>query len=311
MPAKDGPVDLTKSWLAGVILVPIREKPSHSDDMLGLATRLLEDREDVPQRLSKLASEIGMLETLGCRIPADLAGDENKLTCSRSTVGVSLSGRPTGRLQNIHFPHTQTLAETICFIYEIYLGLCRDACLTPELSQLNSGDTLKMTATNGTQARTADFETAITRDDKMELRLWLRLLTCTNLIEAEVRRRLRDEFGITLARFDILAQLERAPGGLAMGQLSRRLMVSNGNVTGLINRLVSEGLVAREPAVHDKRTQIVRLTEAGKQAFSEMVPVHMDWVHGMVGHLDAQDITELLDLLARLKEGLPRRDTDA
>ena len=167
-----------------------------------------------------------------------------------------------------------------------------------------------MRKTEESDPRPADFETAVTGGDKLEVRLWLRLLTCTNLIEAEVRRRLRDEFNTTLARFDLLAQLERAPEGLTMGQLSRRLMVSNGNVTGLISRLVGEALVERQAAVQDKRTHIVRLTESGKRTFAEMVLVHTDWIRGMLDHLDDAETAALLDLLAKLKTGLPNKDVE-
>ena len=167
-----------------------------------------------------------------------------------------------------------------------------------------------METTEEHRIRTADFETAIASGDESEVRLWLRLLTCTNLIEAEVRRRLRNEFSITLARFDLLAQLERAPEGLTMGQLSRRLMVSNGNVTGLISRLVGEELVVRQAAAHDKRTHIVRLTAKGKRAFGEIVQVHRGWVSGMLGHLDDAETATLMDLLAKLKNGLPNKDAE-
>ena len=93
-----------------------------------------------------------------------------------------------------------------------------------------------------------DRETALTKDDRLDLRVWFRLLTCATLIERSVRQGLREEFGITLPKFDLLSQLDRAEEGLTMGELSRRLMVTNGNVTGLIDRLVTEGLVARQPA---------------------------------------------------------------
>src|ERR1700761_7464393 len=93
-----------------------------------------------------------------------------------------------------------------------------------------------------------------------ELRLWLRLLTCTTLIEGEVRTRLRARFGVTLPRFDLMAQLERAPEGLTLGDLSRRMMVSNGNITGLVERLVESGHIVRVPHVADRRIVYVRLT---------------------------------------------------
>ena len=100
-------------------------------------------------------------------------------------------------------------------------------------------------------------------DHKDELRLWLRLFTCKEVIESEVRRRLRDNFDVTLPRFDLLAQLDRAPKGMTLGELSQRMMVSNGNVTGLVDRLVEQGLIDRRPSPKDRRAQIVSLTAGG------------------------------------------------
>jgi len=152
-----------------------------------------------------------------------------------------------------------------------------------------------------------DFETTLTSDDRLELRIWLRLLTCTNLIERVVRRRLRRDFGITLPRFDLLAQLDRAPGGLTMGELSRRMMVSNGNVTSLIDRLVAEGMVERRPVPGDRRAQLVRLSPAGKRAFDTMTPAHKAWINDLLGGLDRKEMRALLDLLAELKTSLAER----
>ena len=149
-----------------------------------------------------------------------------------------------------------------------------------------------------------DYETAISGDDRLELRIWLRLLTCTNLIEHRVRRNLRETFDFTLPRFDLLAQLDRALDGLTMGELSRRLMVSNGNVTGLIDRLDGEGLVERRPAPDDRRAQLVRLTQAGKTAFDAMTPGHEAWIHDMLSGLSRRDMEALLDLLGKLKSSL-------
>lgn len=153
-----------------------------------------------------------------------------------------------------------------------------------------------------------DFETAVTGDDRLELRVWLRLLTCCTLIERDVRRNLRDAFATTLPRFDLLAQLDRAPDGLTMGALSRRLMVSNGNVTGLINRLVDEGLVARRAAAGDRRTQMVQLTAAGQRAFDAMAAAHADWINAGLQGLDRGEMAQLMDLLARLKGSLVAGD---
>jgi len=139
---------------------------------------------------------------------------------------------------------------------------------------------------------------------QQDLRIWLRLLTCTNLIETRVRKGLRESFDTTLPRFDLMAQLERAAGGLTMGELSRRLMVSNGNVTGLIDRLVAEGMVERRTDETDRRAQLVRLTAAGKRAFDAMTPVHQAWIADALTSLGAADKTHLLDLLAKLKTAL-------
>ncbi len=149
-----------------------------------------------------------------------------------------------------------------------------------------------------------DFETSLSGDDGLDLRVWLRLLTCSTLIERQVRQRLREQFDITLPRFDLLAQLDRAPDGLTMGTLSRRLMVSNGNVTGLIDRLVAEGLVERQPAPGDRRAQFVRMTQHGKRAFDQMTPAHAAWIDEMFGGLSRSDKTALYQLLGRLKLSL-------
>ena len=142
------------------------------------------------------------------------------------------------------------------------------------------------------------------RDDRLELRVWLRLLTCANLIEGRVRRRLRNSFAMTLPRFDLLAQLERAPDGLAMGELSRRLMVTNGNVTGLIESMAREGLVERSATARDRRVQRVRLTAAGQRFFDRVTPVHEGWIAAMMAELGRKEMATLYALLARLKHAL-------
>lgn len=162
----------------------------------------------------------------------------------------------------------------------------------------------------GSGAPTQDFETALTQDDKLELRVWLRLLTCSNMVEHAVRRSLREEFDITLPRFDLLSQLDRAPEGLTMGELSRRLMVTNGNVTGLIDRLVGEGLVARQPSPHDRRSHVVRLTAAGQDSFDKMIPAHLRFIQEHFAGADRQDLRHLYELLGRLKRSVMTAQED-
>jgi DNA-binding MarR family transcriptional regulator len=149
-----------------------------------------------------------------------------------------------------------------------------------------------------------DAETKVAErpdDHKTELRLWLRLLTCTTLIENEVRRRLRDNFDITLPRFDLLAQLERAPNGMTLGELSQRMMVSNGNITGLVDRLAAQGLILRRPAPNDRRVQIVSLTAEGRRFFRAMARENADWIGQIFADLSPGDISALMSALAKTK----------
>jgi DNA-binding MarR family transcriptional regulator len=147
-----------------------------------------------------------------------------------------------------------------------------------------------------------DHETRATSADHAALRLWLRLLTCTNLIEAQIRSHLRTEFDITLPRFDLMAQLERHPEGLKMGVLSKRMMVTGGNVTGITDQLVAEGLVMREDNPKDRRAYIVKLTAAGRRSFKQMAEAHEKWVLELFSGLSEKEISSLHKLLAQLKE---------
>ncbi len=144
-------------------------------------------------------------------------------------------------------------------------------------------------------------DVGLERPGKPELRLWLRLLTCTNLIEGEIRRRLRRDFATTLPRFDLLSQLDRHPSGLTLTELSNHMMVSNGNLTGLVDRLVSDGLVERQADPDDRRSTRVVLTRAGKADFDTMTPAHENWVGGMLDGLDEKDVRQLHDLLGKLR----------
>ncbi len=139
---------------------------------------------------------------------------------------------------------------------------------------------------------------------KSELRLWLRMLTCTNLIEAELRRRLRHGFNTTLPRFDLLAALDRAPEGLTLGEVSERMMVSNGNVTGLAARLEAEGLVERQVATHDRRVVRLTLTAAGESVFAEQSAAHAVWLAEIFAGLPPHERDALHRLLGRTKSAL-------
>lgn len=153
-------------------------------------------------------------------------------------------------------------------------------------------------------AGSLDQETRLHEDDHHSIKLWLRLLTCSSLIESRLRAALREEFDTTLPRFDFMAQLERAPEGLAMGELSRRMMVSGGNVSGIAAQLVKEGLVDRQPVPNNRRTFLVKLTPKGRRAFAAMAEEHERWVIALLGHLDSEEVSQLMHLLSRVKQGL-------
>jgi DNA-binding MarR family transcriptional regulator len=134
-----------------------------------------------------------------------------------------------------------------------------------------------------------------------ELRLWLRLLTCTTLIEGAVRSRLRERFDVTLPRFDLMAQLDRAPDGMTLSDISKRMMVSNGNVTGLVERLVESGHLDRRTSVSDRRVQVIRLTKTGRAEFRKMAAEHQTWISDIFSDLTPKDVRDLMRLLAKTK----------
>lgn len=146
-----------------------------------------------------------------------------------------------------------------------------------------------------------DRETIARAGDHRALRIWLRLLTCTQLIERQVRSRLRGQFDTTLPRFDLMAQLERHREGLKMNELSRLLMVTGGNVTAIVDQLEKEGLVERLDEPADRRAFRIRLTKSGEKTFADMARAHEEWVVELLAGLSRRDQDELLRLLARVK----------
>ena len=153
----------------------------------------------------------------------------------------------------------------------------------------------------GPAAALLDLETRAGPTDHAALRLWLRLLATTNLIEKRVRRKLEDQFDTTLPRFDLMAQLHRAPEGLKMSELSRRMMVSGGNVTGIADSLARDGLIRRISDPRDGRASLLRLTESGRRQFRAMAERHERWIVESFAALGDREIAELAALLGRLK----------
>ncbi len=149
-----------------------------------------------------------------------------------------------------------------------------------------------------------DAESRVLDDHHQALKLWLRLLACTTRVENVIRQRLRSEFGTTLPRFDLMAQLDREPGGLSMGELSARMMVTGGNVTGIVDPLEAEGLVVREDHPTDRRAFLVRLTPAGRRQFRRMAAVHETWIVELFDGWSPAQKAQVHGLLAGLKQHL-------
>jgi len=137
------------------------------------------------------------------------------------------------------------------------------------------------------------------------------MLSITKLLSHEIRRRLRAEFDATLPQFDLLSQLYRERDGLRLGELSRRTMSTNGNVTGLVDRLVTDGLIARENLDGDRRVTIVKLTRRGSEMFAGMAKSHENWLRELMGDLDDDTIAQVLEQLGAVKSAIGRRIAQA
>lgn len=146
-----------------------------------------------------------------------------------------------------------------------------------------------------------DSETRAVRDDHGAIRLWLRMLATNRLVETRTRRLLQERFQTTLPRFDLMAQLERYPQGLRMNELSKRMMVTGGNVIGITDMLEQEGLVERVADAADRRAWLVRLTRTGRKSFAAMAEVHERWVVEAFAELSAREMNAMAALLGRLK----------
>lgn len=160
-----------------------------------------------------------------------------------------------------------------------------------------------------TRNASLDPETRLADDDHESLRVWLRLFTCAKLIERRIDAILKRDFGSSLARFDLLAQLHREPGGLRMGELSARTLTTGGNITWLVSALEREGLVLRRPAQVDRRATVVRLSAAGRRNFISMAQSHEEQIRNLLGGFSLQERRALHSLLGSLKQSIPTAAT--
>jgi DNA-binding MarR family transcriptional regulator len=164
---------------------------------------------------------------------------------------------------------------------------------------------------NAPSSASSKAKPRLPRTGREDLRLWLRLLSCSARIESVLQRRIANEFGVSLARFDLMAQLERVEDGLTMSEVSRRMMVSNGATTSLVDRLVEDGLVLRKAHPEDRRTIVLHLTERGRERFLNIAKEHERWVIGLLAGLDSGVKQDLLSGLADLKQHLERQSAQA
>jgi DNA-binding MarR family transcriptional regulator len=135
------------------------------------------------------------------------------------------------------------------------------------------------------------------------------MLTCTQLVEQRVRSNLREQFETTLPRFDLMAQLERAPDGLKMNELSRRMMVTGGNVTGITDQLEAENMVQRLPVEGDRRALLIRLTPTGRKTFAEMAEAHERWIIEALSGLNQRELQSLHTLLGKVKQQINSQES--
>lgn len=143
--------------------------------------------------------------------------------------------------------------------------------------------------------------------DKEGVRAWLRLVYCAQMVEQEIRTMLREKFDSTLPRFELMAALDRVADGITMGELSRWLMVTKGNITGIAERLSEDGFIAREPTPTDRRSFIVRLTARGSSEYKRMETEYERLLEEIFAELSLEESDQFMGLLARIKEGVQRR----
>lgn len=157
-------------------------------------------------------------------------------------------------------------------------------------------------------AQTAIEKQEQTPREKRALRVWLGLLTSSQLIEKQVRARFRAEFDTTLPRFDVMAALAREPEGQTMGDISRWLLVSSGNITGIVSRLEADGLVTRSRSTDDRRTHLVRLSRKGRAEFERLSSIHEQWIKELLCGISRQEMASLDELLKKVKVCLAKKD---
>lgn len=145
-------------------------------------------------------------------------------------------------------------------------------------------------------------DTVVPVQGQIETRLWLQLLSLHGELFASLNSVLSSEFGLSLAKFDVLAQLDRYPEGLALGQLSQNLKVSGGNVSGLVQRLLADDLISKAMSSEDRRSFIVRLTPKGAALFRKAADIHKRHLSKRLENIPPQELDSALGVLRSLSQ---------
>jgi DNA-binding MarR family transcriptional regulator len=158
------------------------------------------------------------------------------------------------------------------------------------------------------EAIVADRESAAHSDNRLQLRVWFRLLTVFKMIEGKLRTRLRTKFDVSIPHFDVLAILDARKEPMTMGELSAGLMVTTGNVTGIVDTMIEEGLVTRSPNPADRRSHLIQITPVGHKMFSSIAPALAKWFEEAMSSMSKAEIVLLLELLGKFKKSASKWD---
>jgi DNA-binding MarR family transcriptional regulator len=140
--------------------------------------------------------------------------------------------------------------------------------------------------------------------ERLDLRLWVRLLACAHTAEQRVKARIKEKFGINQTQFNLMSQLDRMPGGIRMGEVARKTVVTGSNATSVVDDLERRGLVTRQSADGDRRALTIKLTDQGRDAFAQMAPIHAEWIVEIFGEFPAAEKKVLVHKLDNLKKAM-------
>lgn len=142
---------------------------------------------------------------------------------------------------------------------------------------------------------------------KIETRIWLSVLSIESNIFSKLNGALSAQFGISVAKFEFLAQIERYPDGISLSQISANLKVTSGNVSGLVRRLLADGLITKTMSLEDRRSFIAKFTPEGKELFDKANILHAETLAHCFAEVPLSELEAALATLRSLSSGLQGR----